>query len=839
MQRNWLYPLAIVLCASVFCPAMKLSVEQNVGISFTSALTTGKPGNVFQESDPVLIRFKDEALRKKYMKELEWRLTDWLGAECAKGICGPADAAIEIRNLPLGHYRFYIREKASHGLWSKPLTFARIVDFSSRRLNPDMPYAMGSCQSVLVGLDAPQGVRNPLTPENSSEIISELEKLAGLGFVREYMSWGGYNPRPGVFEWGGRNEQNANLLSQRGIRIVTFLVSCPQWTSGTHYTGLPQDFMALYRFTREAAGHFKNKIVAWELDNEIDGRPDSAPAWEFAAAQKVAYLGLKAGNPAANFLFVSVSATSGPPNLFTEMVMQNGMSSYFDTYNFHLYRANAYYPDFIKPTVQAQKDFLKKHGMAKPIWVTEVGVYGEGDGQSQADIPGTTVREHGEEQERMQAESLVKSQITMQSLGIEKTFSFVFPPYNEGGKVWGLLRYDYTVKPAYVALANLTEQLGQSTFLGTIDLAPQVFGFLFADPDGSRTLVAWTKDSDRTVSFKDRARGLRMVDLLGKQMLLVPENGDYTATVGRYPVYLRGLRDLKPTEPSVTHDTAATSAPTEDQDKEVVLRIVFNENQTILGRTAVLLDYRTDNQVGLDIFNFGKEAKVVALRNLGKGYELQGSPLEVRVPPMQCRTIPITIKFTSPEITVLKIGATVGRKHVSSLVVPVSFPLETNPAYRAQKLLTEDASRWHANSAGKMQIEFDSQEQAIRLQTTFPKEQPLDSSAWIYPEYLLKLPEESMAKAVGISFDVKVKEFDTSYVDANLMAVMENATDVYYSYKLKIGHKGWQTVVITLQGAAPAEFGPEAIKILRIGMNPQADDFTYWLKNVKVYYKKQ
>ena len=328
-----------------------------------------------------------------------------------------------------------------------------------------------------------------------------------------------------------------------------------------------------------------------------------------------------------------------------------------------------------------------------------------------------------------------------------------------------------------------------------------------------------------------------MIDLLGKETRLVPEDGDYTVTVGRYPVYLRGLGDLKPTQPSATNATPAKQPTTEDQ--EVVLRIVFKENQTILGRTAVLMDHRTDNQVGLDIFNFGKEAKVVALRNLGKGYELQSSSLEIRVPPIQCRTVPITIKFTSPEITVLKIGATVGRKHVSPLVVPISVPLETNPAYRAQHLLTEDASRWRANSAGKMQIEFDSQEQAVRFRTTFPKQAPLGSARWIYPEYLLKLPEESMAKAAGISFDVKVKEFDTRYAAANLMVVMENAPELYYSYKPKIGHKGWQTVVIPLQSDAPVGFKPEAITILRIGMNPQADDFTYWVKNVKVYYKKQ
>lgn len=790
-------------------------------------VTAEKPGNVFQESEPVLIRFKHE----KNTKEWEWRVTDWLDRECAKGNYGPADATFKIRGLPLGYYRFYIREKGSQVSWSKPLAFARIFDFSSRKLNPDMPYAVGSCLTILGGSNPAQGPQNPFAPTNSFEVIADLEKLAGLGFVREYMSWGGLNPKPGEFVWG-RHGQNADFHSQRGIRTVAFLVSCPEWTSAAKYTGLPRDFLALYRFCREAAAHFKDKIEAWELDNEIDGRPESAPAWEYAAAMKAACLGIKAGNPAANFLFVSGSAT--PPNLWTDMVMRNGVDGYFDVYNLHLYRANSYYPDGITPIIQAEKDFLKKHGIAKPIWMTENGVKDEGDGKLQPYLPASDFREHDEEQERMQAESLVKSQITMQSLGIVKNFSFVFPPFDEGGsKVWGLLRFDYTVKPGYVALANLTQQLGWSRFLGAIDLAPEVFGFLFADPGGSQTLVAWTKDSDRTVALKNQVEKLRMIDLMGKETQLVSSNGTWTVAVGKYPVYLRGLRDLKPSQPAVVPDADSTASDT-TTDKEVVLRIRFKENQEILGRTSVMLDNPANCQASLDIFNFGKETKVVAVRNLGAGYELEATPAEMSVPALECRAVPIAIQLSSPVNVVLKVGATVGGKQVSPILVPINVPMVNNPAYRTQRLPTEDAARWRANSAGKMQIQFDPAEQAVRFDTTFSKEVPAGTSRWIYPEFPLKLPEESMAKTVGVSFEVKVKKFDAKYAGAGLMV-----DEIYFSYKPQSEQNKWQTVAISLQGAIPAGFDSGAIKLLRIGMNPQALDFTYWLKNVKVYYKKE
>ena len=807
-----------------------MTAEQHAGISFTSGLTTGRPGNVFQESDPVLISFKDEAFRKTCVRELEWRVTDWLGGECAGGICGPADAAIRIPGLPLGYYSFYVREKGSSGSWGKPLTFARIVDYSSRKINPDMPYAADGAQSDV----CTRYHGTELAPEDKYEIIAELEKLAGLALIRERMSWNNIHKESGEFEWSIFG-QNIDLLSRRGVRVLEMFANCPEWTQGAYYSpNFPQDFIATYRFTREAAGRFKDQVVAWEFFNEMDAHIDSVSAWDFAAAHKVAYLGFKAGNPDANVLYNSISVW--PPNVFSDLVMQNGVGSYFDTFNLHLYATTDYYPERIKGWLKPATDFMKRHGITKPMWITENGCAGEGDGRSQPYLPKSDVREHDEEQERMQAESLVKSQISMQALGFAKDFSFLFAPYNEGGKVWGLLRFDYTVKPGYVALANLTEQLGWSRFRGTIDLAPEVFGFLFADPDGSQTVVAWTMDSDRTVVLENRADTVRLIDLMGTETRPVPQDDAYTIAVGKYPVYLRGLRNLNPTRPAVVADAVTESDAMEDKD--VVLRIMFDGDQKILGRTSLLLDNLTTCRASLDIFNFGKERKTIALRNLGTGYVLETDPAEVSVEPIAVRTIPITIRLSSPENVVLKLGATVGRKQVSPIVVPISLPLETNQAYQARQLLTKDASRWRANSAGTMQIEFDSREQAVRFQTTFPEEMPLGSARWIYPEYLLKLPEENMAAAVGIGFDVKVREFETRYADANLMAVMEGDPDVYYSYKLTTGHEGWQTVTIPLQAAAPVGFEPGAIRMLRIGMNPQADDFTYWVKDVKVYYRE-
>ena len=112
---------------------------------------------------------------------------------------------------------------------------------------------------------------------------------------------------------------------------------------------------------------------------------------------------------------------------------------------------------------------------------------------------------------------------------------------------------------------------------------------------------------------------------------------------------------------------------------------------------------------------------------------------------------------------------------------------------------------------------------------------------WIYPEYILNMPAESMKGAIGISFDIKAgqkggsKEYSTSL----LMAVMENAHElgVDRRFEYKKPSSEWQRAFIMFEDSSPG-FSPDNVKLLRLGMNPKEDELTYWIKNVKVYFEK-
>lgn len=79
-----------------------------------------------------------------------------------------------------------------------------------------------------------------------------------------------------------------------------------------------------------------------------------------------------------------------------------------------------------------------------------------------------------------------------------------------------------------------------------------------------------------------------------------------------------------------------------------------------------------------------------------------------------------------------------------------------------------------ANSSGEMEISFDEKEQALKLKTVFAP----GTDRWIYPEYLLDLPGESLAGAVGITFEIKAgPEVRHGIAYTALMAVLDTVQE--------------------------------------------------------------
>lgn len=824
--------VAVATSASANLPAKApvLSADRPI-------LRTAFPANVFQADQPLRFEFQG-ASGVAY----QWRVADWRGRPVVHGTIDPAVHTLVIPKLPLGYYELKIYFKG----WRQPLAripFARIVNLGSRIANPHSPYDVDSAQSWLAakGYQAPGLGVNPWQPSDAYRVASNLEQLAGVSMIRDRMKWGSViNPDPHLFRWGPYGV-NAQLLSRRGIDVLDVFAGSPAWDPWRH-DGL-KNLMGVYRFARAAGKHFAGKITAWECWNEEDLAP-GVEAWDFAAFQKAAYLGFKAGDPQVQVLNGPIADMDNSAPM-VRVMLQNGMGDYFNVFSFHDYSKLREYPR----QVACARRLLAHYGLQdKPIWVSETGFrYNTSRGDIAPILPGGRFYEMDAVQARLQAQRVVKAEVTLHALGVKHVFFFVFPPFNEqdGRMVWGLLRWNWTVKPGYVALANLTAQLANSHYLGQSSFGHGVHAFLFRQQatispmahKGTQTLVLWAKHRQRITIHADEV-SLERVNVVGTTTRLHREkNGRYRVTIGKSPIYINGLRGwqhkIPPAEPK------SVPRPATDKNLTTVLQLELGKGFQFVGSSAADMVRGTAAKGVLNVYNFSAKASTGVVVNGGARFAVQGLPPRITVPPMGCVRIPLEIRMRSKRVRPgqmsakleLKLTGRFNARPIDAVAVPFIPCLNRMAAQYRVRTLTLPAKRWHANASGLMQIKADPRQHAVRLDVVFPL-----MDHWVYPFVHLHKPGESLAGSVGVSFQVKSGPITSGFNAILLMAVGPDGhhwTD--FPYQLS---PHWRTVnVVWAKEGAPG-FNPANISGLRIGCNPEQKSFTYWVRDVKVYFKK-
>lgn len=791
-------------------------------LKISVVLGTNKVGNVFTSGEPVEFQF----VVSPGVKNWEWVVTNWQGKALRTGTWRNVENRLRLPEIPLGYFSLKIREK--HGAsWSKPLPFAKVVDPATRKPLADCPYGLDSCLSWI-----PEN--NRYTPKDPRQTLADLIKRLGVVMVRDRISWHGTNGEPGRYRFDWYLE-SAEMMAQRGVQVCQVFHDSPEWVrKGSE--GIPQDLLAVYHYAQTAGKAFAGKVQAWEFWNEEDA--GATWPWNFAAALKAAYLGFKSAAPEVTVL--PGANCIHPTPRYMELLMENGAGDYFDVFNFHLYKDLGGYEQIVRD----KQRFLERFGLGhKPMWCTENGFASEGPGIAEPLVEGSSKREHDEDQERGQAEFLVKAQIVLRSLGVARDFSFVLKPYNEyqDGKVWGIIRWDWTVKPAYVALANMTAQLGECRYLGKMNLGRNLEGYLFAERDERQTLVFWSESkSGRSCSLSRQNKELERVDLMGQSITLDSTDGTHSLTALPCPAYLRGLKGLKPKTQTQTQTprTGPVPAPaaTQEKDLTVVLRVLPREGVD-LKKSFVSLVMGKKGGFNLDIYNFSDRPKQVRLRDCSKGCTVTGLPQEVKVLPYASSRLPVEVTLTEDRmqgLAWLRVDGTCEGKRITQVAIPVMPDFrEVTRSLEARPLNVTQANRWTAASSGQMRIEDDPAEKAVRFTVVFPDH----GDRWVYPGVTLKGPKETLGNAVGVGFEIKCR--GESVGSALLMAVtenkLENGQSYYFDYDR--GHE-WREVIILFESDAPASFDPAAVKVLQIGANPGIKEYTYWVRNMKVYYQK-
>ncbi len=794
-------------------------------LDVSDAVTVEAPGTVFTQGEALKFHLKPFAAVKT-----KWVLYDWKNEVIQQGEWpGSGKAELRLKTLPNGYYKLELN--SSEANFSGFRSFTIVPDPSGRPANPELFFAMDSAQSWL----ARSYCWNPRRPENAYEVVSEVARRAGLQMVRERLSWSETETQSGEFDWK-QYQENAALLAERGIAVSGMYHDAPAWARGGNGQ-LPTDLGAAFRYAKRAAEEFQGQMTVWEFWNEQDIGGTSDAAWDYAAALKAAYLGFKAANPDIRVAIGGYAIT--PVLNYADVVMKSGAGEYFDIFNIHTYRVLRDFPQ----TLQDIRKHLERNGISdRPIWFTENGSNAEGVGRLDSYMPG--VKMHSPDQEMIVAEYLPKMMINMQQLGVSRDFFFVLPPYSEGGgkKDWGLMRRDFTVKPGYAAFATLTDKLGDAVLEGQLALGEGLRGFLYRRKDGSRTLVYWSESELDTASLrpdlvtadrKERFFSLPVkgeyhgVDLFGTPF--VTDGRRVMAT--RYPSVLErvsGLRVATPAERTV----AQVKNEEGKWDKTIVFRTELSDDFTLsVGKDCA--DVKRDGAAfRLQVWNLSAQAKTG--RIVVTGGKVHGIPEQITVPAFDRLELALNIvpSFDREFRGEIRVDGMFDDRNATPLVIP----LQNLDGMIGSGRLVEmpqmvDPGNWRANASGKMEISYSAEDQSIGFYTKFPPE----VDRWVYPEYLLQLPQESLKGAFAIEFELKASK-PSAIKQMLIMAVQgtEQETGGAVYLKVPLPSDQWERRFLQF----PGELALEQVKQLRLGLNALEDEVTYRVRNIKIHYAR-
>jgi len=360
--------------------------------------------------------------------------------------------------------------------------------------------------------------------------IAPLITLLGTSAVRSDAAWSQIEQAPGHYTFNSY-DPSLQILEQQNLNPLLIL----DYTNRFYDNGqTPYDDAGLRAFANYAKAvvtHYGSQLKAVEIYNEYNGKFSTGPCARkpacYARMLQYSYQAIKSVRP--DITVVGGALFSVDLLWFTQL-FQNGGLRYMDVVSDHPYPLVT----FLSPerAMMAQQmnllQSLIKHynnGVAKPIWITELG------------WPTALLNVD----ERTQSQYLVRGAVLSLAAGVQKFFWYDF--LNDGTSPYateqnyGLLRRPdvagrYTPKPSYVAYATLIRQLAHQSFISGGTIGDDVYDERF-----SNVHVLWSTDDNHRV-IVTTSKPLVVTTMTGKVQTYTPLAGQVILSLSEDPIYI-------------------------------------------------------------------------------------------------------------------------------------------------------------------------------------------------------------------------------------------------------------------------------------------------------------
>lgn len=480
-----------------------------------------KMGNVFMSREPAQFRIFTNRPFISWSVRNVWDEVVASGREAVAGGQHLLGAALN----EVGHFTLLVEAESDyHAPIAMSTPFAVLQPYNFRAVE-DSPFGINT------HFERPA---RGWTPD-----LIQLIEYAGFKNVRAGIEWSEVERSPGVYAITALQDAYIDEMVSRKLNILMLLAYNNKFydENSTPYTDAGRDGFANYgRFMLE---YFGNKVGAYEIYNEFNidfGRRGNGIANSRAdyyyPLLKATYEKMKQANP--NKTLVGMAA-SGVPVPWMEDVYALGGVQKLDVASVHPYQfPNT--PEKLMPQVGNTGWIAADYngGQPKPVWLTEIGVPSH-TGSTGVDV-------------KTQADYLVRTFVGALAAGAEKVYWYdlmndgINPASSEQN--FGLVyhqndeRGKHTPKPSYAAMGVLTRQLTGFTFAADESEGDALRQYKFAG-SGNEIRVLWSVGSTRS-AFIPSAAPVAVVDLMGNERVIQPDNGKVYLTLTDEPIYVMG-----------------------------------------------------------------------------------------------------------------------------------------------------------------------------------------------------------------------------------------------------------------------------------------------------------
>jgi hypothetical protein len=243
-----------------------------------------------------------------------------------------------------------------------------------------------------------------------------------------------------------------------------------------------------------------------------------------------------------------------------------------------------------------------------------------------------------QEDEIKQAEFLAHSYASSLFAGVNRHFFFILGNYHERDVQFGLLRYDQTPRPGYVALAALGRILAGATCLGRWipedNSGVRVYAFQ-SRPDGQQrdVLVIWA-DKSTTWSLPKSLPIEAIYDYLGRSTQAKMDSDAVFVILPKGTA--KKLQLEPPSRPSTFRGGKASP---------VVLQLQMHNNSTNLEKQAHTVPSGKETNLGLFAYNFSNKmvSGTITVEHTPQGCKLTPDRWEITIESMKRKRLPARV----------------------------------------------------------------------------------------------------------------------------------------------------------------------------------------------------